>query len=246
MLKVEFPKATMKSKCPNCEGDLRIVRSMAIALCDQCGFSQKVEIEEEPVKPKRKKVNYLPLAVMIGVCGLSITAMLGTTLHRQAKETEKFAKQQVIKQETVRLEQERRVSKSDSDNSTTVLTPEIEDSVSATEITSPIKKVDALPNQGKTYDIIKAEAKAAHERLIQGRYTSLADADIDINILKKRTQQEFDAGVITGDEAIRRYRTITNARYLSADHRLEAHNLIMATMKEVGEREIDDIQRRNR
>ena len=71
--------------CPECVHELRPINSLGINLCDSCGYREKLPAIAVP-PPKKRKVNYLPMAVMIGVCGLAIAAMAGTTAQKIAEE----------------------------------------------------------------------------------------------------------------------------------------------------------------
>ncbi len=82
--------------CPKCQHELRVVNSLGINLCDQCGYREDLPIV---AVPKKKRVNYLPLLVMIGVGGLAIAAMVGTTAY-------KIAEERAFQKELARLKQE--------------------------------------------------------------------------------------------------------------------------------------------
>jgi hypothetical protein len=80
--------------CPECNGEMRAIKSMGIDLCDSCGHSLPIEGLPEPtIKPKRKKVNYLPLALMLGIGGLGITAIAISAFHQRSVKLAEIAQQ---------------------------------------------------------------------------------------------------------------------------------------------------------
>ena len=74
--------------CPECGHQLRAINSLGINLCDSCGYREDLPPIATTPLPAKKKINYFPLLVMIGVCGMVIAAMVGTTAYQQQKKIE--------------------------------------------------------------------------------------------------------------------------------------------------------------
>ena len=78
--------------CPKCGNELRAIKSLGINLCDGCGYREDLPIATSPA-PKKKKVNFLPLALMLGIGGLGITAIAASALHQRSIKLAEIAEQ---------------------------------------------------------------------------------------------------------------------------------------------------------
>ena len=121
-----------------------------------------------------------------------------------------------------------------------------EDAIAASEayaesIKAVGKELDSL---GGTYELIALKAETAYNQIKIGRFKDRAESEDAAKRLKEATQQQLEAGVITAQEAINRYKAIADANYLEATTRIEAEKLVTQTMQQEGVKQIEVIQRK--
>lgn len=108
-------------------------------------------------------------------------------------------------------------------------------------ITQHQKKLDDL---GNAYAFLALQTGNAMDELREGRFQDETQAQKKVDIIKKNTETELQAGKITEKEAIRRYELIADSAFLSAETRIEAEKKVTALMSQENDRQIAQFKKK--
>lgn len=104
-------------------------------------------------------------------------------------------------------------------------------------------KMEGLESVGDAYKFIRDESERALNQLRENQFRSTDEADRVAKTAIANTKQEIDLGIISIEEARKRYAEITNFSYLSATTRIAAEKEITNITRLEGDRRKDNIEK---